>query len=223
VSRGWWTLGKFGGAPIRLHWSLPLGALLWSGFSFAPAFWLAFAGLILVHELGHALVVLRYRLGLSEIAVHGAGGYCQHRHSGTRFEEAAVAWGGVLAQLALFIAVQVAVAVFGPPGTVHTRQAYYVFTNSNLWLIFINLIPVEPLDGAKAWPLVRMLLSRFRGPQRQNTVFERRRSVEDELRDLERMNAPNAPATPPRNETPSEKTDRIVRELIARTTQPKDR
>jgi len=222
VSRGWWTLGKFGGAPIRLHWSLPLGALVWSGFSFAPAFWLAFALLILVHELGHALIVLRYGLGLSEIAVHGAGGYCQHRHSGTRFEEAAVAWGGVLAQLTLFIGVQIAVAVLGPPSSVHTLEAYHVFTYSNLWLIFLNLIPVEPLDGAKAWPLVGMLLSRFGRQGRPNAVFERRRSVEDELRDLERMDVPGTPA-PPRNETPSEKTDRIVRELIARTTQPKDR
>lgn len=179
--------------------------------------------LILVHELGHALIVLRYGLGLSEIAVHGAGGYCQHQHSGTRFQEAAVAWGGVLAQLTLFIAVQIAVALLGPPKTQYTTEAYYVFTHSNLWLIFINLIPVEPLDGAKAWPLVRMLLSRFSKQQRQNATFERRRSVADELRDLERMDVPGAPTAPPRNETPSEKTDRLVRELIARTTQPKDR
>jgi hypothetical protein len=114
LSRGWWTIGHLRGAPIRLHWSLPLGALLWSNFSFAPAFWLAFVLLIFVHELGHALVVLRYGLGLSEVAIHGAGGYCRHERAGSRFEEAAVAWGGVLGQLVLFAVVQAAALALGP-------------------------------------------------------------------------------------------------------------
>jgi Zn-dependent protease len=209
VSRGWWTIGRLRGAPIRLHWSLPLGALWWSQFTFAPALWLAFATLILVHELGHALVVLRYGLGLSEVAVHGAGGYCRHG-SGSRFEEAVVAWGGVLAQLALFLGVQVAVLVLGRPHTAHAAQVYYVFTTANLWLAFINLIPVEPLDGAKAWPLLGMLLTRVRARSAPP-----RRSVHDELRSLEDL--------PTRSEGPTDKTDRIVRDLIARTTQSKDR
>lgn len=204
MSRGWWTVGRLRGAPVRLHWTLPLGAVVWSGFSFAPAFWAAFTLLIFVHELGHALLVLRYGLGLSEIAVHGAGGYCRHERSGSRFEESAVAWGGVLAQLALFVVVQLLVLAGGPPRSVHTAQALYVLTTTNLWLIALNLIPVEPLDGAKAWPLLGMLRSR-----------NRRRTVEDELRDLSRV--------PTRSETPDERTDRLVRELIARTTQSKER
>lgn len=204
MSRGWWTIGRLRGAPIRLHWSLPLGALVWSGFSFAPAFWVSFALLILVHELGHALLVLRYGLGLSEIAVHGAGGYCSHERSGSRYEESAVAWGGVLAQLALFVVVQVAAFVLGPPRSIHAAQAFHVLTSTNLWLIALNLIPIEPLDGAKAWPLLGMLFSR-----------SRRRTVADELREVSRV--------PTRSESPDERTDRLVRELIARTTQPKDR
>ena len=70
MSRGWWTIGHFRGAPIRLHWTLPLGAFAMGRFAFVPAFWVGFALLILIHELGHALLVVRYRLGLSEIAVH---------------------------------------------------------------------------------------------------------------------------------------------------------
>lgn len=208
VSRGWWTIGRLRGAPIRLHWTLPIGALVWSNFSFAPAFWLAFAALILVHELGHALLVLRFRLGLTEVAVHGAGGYCRHG-SGSRFEEAAVAWGGVLAQLGLLLTVQLAALVLGPPRTIYTAQAYYVFTSANLWLVCINLLPLEPLDGAKAWPLLGMLRERWRGRP------SRRRSVQDELRSLEDL--------PERRDAVADKTDRIVRDLIARTTQSKDR
>jgi Zn-dependent protease len=215
MSRGWWTLGKLRGAPIRLHWTLPLGALAWSRFSFAPAMWLAFATLILLHELGHAALVLKFRLGLSEIALHGAGGYCRHERSGSRLEESAIAWGGVLAQLALFIGVKLGELALGPPTTLYAAQALYVFTEANLWLIALNLIPIEPLDGAKAWPLVGMLLARARKPGREPDPFRQPRTVQDELRALERRGT--------RPESESEKTDRLVRELIARTTQPKDR
>jgi stage IV sporulation protein FB len=217
MSRGWWTLGRLRGAPIRLHFSVALGALFWSHFSFAPAIWLSFVLLILLHELGHALFVLRFRLGLAEIAVHGAGGYCRHERSGSRFEEAAIAWGGVLAQLLLFVVVSVLLLVLGPPTTLPMAQVAHVFTEANLWLIAINLIPIEPLDGAKAWPLVGMLLARRRAggaaPRREPAP----RNVSDELRDLERSHS----REDLQSETPSQRTDRIVRELIERTTQPK--
>jgi Zn-dependent protease len=219
VSRGWWTLGRVRGAPIRVHWTLLLGALLWSRFQFLPAFWLGFALLILIHELGHALVVVRYGLGLSEIALHGAGGYCRHERSGSRFEEAVVAWGGVLAQLTLYAIVQLALLVLGPPTSRHVGLIVYVFTDINLWIAALNLIPFEPLDGAKAWPLVGMLAARWRKNAGAHDLFKRKRNVQDELRDLERSDT----RVDTRGETQSQKTDRLVRELIERTTQPKDR
>ncbi len=215
MSHGWWTLGRVRGAPIRVHWTLLLGALVWSRFEIVPAFWLGFALLILIHELGHALLVVRYRLGLSEIAIHGAGGYCRHDESGSRFQEALVAWGGVLAQLALYAVVQLALLIFGPPTSRHVGLVVYVFTDINLWIAALNLIPFEPLDGAKAWPLVGMLAARWRKKATVHEASQRRRSVQDELRALERLDT--------QSETPSQKTDRLVRELIARTTQRKDR
>jgi len=193
-------------------------AVVWgmlNGVGLAPAFWLAFALLILIHELGHALVVLRYGLGLSEIAIHGAGGYCRHEQSGTRFQEAFVAWGGVLAQLALFAATQVALLALGPPTSRPAAQVVHVFTEVNLWVAALNLIPFEPLDGAKAWPMLGMLAARWRKRAVVHEASARRRSVQDELRALERLDT--------KSETPSQKTERIVRELIERTTQPKDR
>jgi Zn-dependent protease len=194
---------------------LLLGALVWSRFQIAPAFWLGFALLILIHELGHALMVLRYGLGLSEIAVHGAGGYCRHHSSGTRFQEAVVAWGGVWAQLALYAVARLLLVLLGPPTSEHAAQVAYVFTDVNLWVAALNLIPFEPLDGAKAWPLVGMLAARWRKKAAVHEASQRRRSVQDELRALERLDT--------QSETPSQRTERLVRELIDRTTQPKDR
>jgi stage IV sporulation protein FB len=207
VSRGFWTIGRLAGAPIRLHWTLPLGALVMSRFTFAPAYWLGFVLLILIHELGHALIVLRYRLGLVEIVVHGVGGYCRHDAARSRWQESAIAWGGVLAQLAALVVAGLVLLLLGPPRNVHSAQLAQVFTDTNLILIAINLIPIEPLDGRKAWPLVGMIWAKLRRSQR--------RTVQDELREIERV--------PPRSEaeTPSQRTDRIVRELIARTTRPK--
>jgi Zn-dependent protease len=215
MSRGWWTLARFRGAPVRVHWTLLVGAFVWGQLRFVPAFWLGFATLILIHELGHALFVLRYRLGLSEIALHGAGGYCAHVHTGTRYQSAVVAWGGVLAQLVLYLVVQACYSLFGPPPSYQLAVFLSVFGYTNLMIIALNLIPFEPLDGAKAWPLLGMLAARFRKRASERDASKRRRNVQDELRALERLDTDA--------ETPNQKTDRIVRDLIARTTQPKDR
>jgi hypothetical protein len=40
-----------------------------------------------------------------------------------------------------------------------------VFTRTNLWLIALNLLPVPPLDGAEAWPLLRHLKDRWKNRQ----------------------------------------------------------
>lgn len=215
VNQGWWTVGRFQSAPIRVHWSLPLAAFVWGRFAFAPAFWLGFVLLILIHELGHALMVTHYRLGLSEIALHGAGGHCEHLRSGTRFQAAAVAWGGVLAQLAVLLLAWIILAAASPLTSEHAAALASVFTTTNLWLIVINLLPVAGLDGEKAWPIVGMLRARLRNRTAARDAFAKRQSVADELRALERLDT-NA-------ETPSQRTERLVRELIERTTQPKDR
>jgi hypothetical protein len=79
-----------------------------------------------------------------------------------------------------------------------------VFTTTNLWIIGFNLLPIEPLDGARAWPLFPLLWRRLRrGPA----------TVADTLRDLEQLDTPA--------DAPRDRTDRIVRDLISRTTQSK--
>jgi Zn-dependent protease len=216
VNRGFWTIGRLAGAPIRLHWTLPLGALVMSRFTFAPAYWLGFVLLILIHELGHALIVLRYRLGLREIMVHGVGGYCSHDPAHTRFQDSAIAWGGVLGQLLALAVTGTLLLLLGPPTSLYTAQLAHVFTETNLFLIAINLIPIEPLDGRKAWPLVGMLWERLRRRAPARGGWGRQRTVQDELRALEEVEP-----TQSDTETPSQRTDRIVRELIARTTRSK--
>jgi Zn-dependent protease len=162
VESGYLVLGRFRGVPVRVHVLMPLGALFFSGFRFEPGAWLGFVLIILLHEIGHALLVMRYGLGVSSIDLHAYGGATRWSGQATDHQRSVVAWGGVLAQAALFAATITAVAVLGPPRTFFARDLVYVFTQTNLWLMALNMLPFPPLDGAQAWKLAGELGRRLR-------------------------------------------------------------
>jgi hypothetical protein len=56
VKSGYLRIGRFRGAPIRLHWTVPLACVVFTRFSFVPGAWLGFVLLVLIHELGHAVL-----------------------------------------------------------------------------------------------------------------------------------------------------------------------
>ena len=159
---GFFTIVRWKGTPIRLHWSIALGALLFSGFRFAPVFWASFFGLVLIHEIGHALIVRRYGHHVHAIDVTGFGGLCRWSGHASPFERAAIAWGGVLAQAVVLVATVAVVLVLGRPTTAAGAEVVSVFTRTNVILIALNLLPLPPLDGAEAWPIFRHLKGRFR-------------------------------------------------------------
>lgn len=157
---GNWKLMLPGKMPLYLHWSIPVAALVFSGFSFRPGFWVGFFALVLVHELGHAFIVKQRRLPVIAVQVHGLGGVCVHPE-GSAFDGALIAWGGVLAQFLVFYVPTVLLGFFGlwPEGA-FWAELHAAWTMTNLWLIGFNLIPIAPLDGHKAWQLFRMLPKR---------------------------------------------------------------
>jgi hypothetical protein len=148
-------IGSWRGVPLRVHWTMPVGALLFGGFSFVPAFWLAFFVLVLLHELGHAFVVQRFGHLATSVEVTGFGGLCRWTGHSTAFERAAIAWGGVLAQTALLILTWTLLWLVGTPSNPHLAEIAYAFTHTNLLLIGLNLLPFRPLDGAEAWSILR--------------------------------------------------------------------
>jgi stage IV sporulation protein FB len=151
---GYFQLGRWRGVPIRIHVLTPLGALLFTGFRFAPGAWVGFLLLVLLHEMGHALLVMRYRLRVSSIDLHAYGGICHWSGQATEWERSVIAWGGVIAQVALLAVTVGTVVVVGLPRTMFVRELIEVFTRTNLWLMLINLAPFRPLDGAEAWKIV---------------------------------------------------------------------
>lgn len=188
------TIGRIFGAPIRVF---PLGivlvALMLGGLRFAPGVWIGLLLLVLVHELGHALMVRYFRKKVVDIEVNGLGGLCRWSGEATPTQRASIAWGGVLAQALLYGATSLTLHFVGPPTGVYARELVQVFTVSNLWIGLVNLIPIPPLDGAEAWRLPMLLQRRYQGYLRRTAVIA---EVVEERRRASDAPPPKPPATP---------------------------
>lgn len=163
---GYFRVGRVAGVDLRLHWSVPAGAILFGGLSFEPVLWLAFLFVILVHELGHALLVRSLGFRVLGLELTGFGGHCRWRGNADALAHGWIAWGGVLAQLGLLLGTLAARAVFGAPESSWGAAVTYAFINVNLWIIGVNLLPFPPLDGARAWGLFGQLRGRGWTPGR---------------------------------------------------------
>lgn len=160
--RGYWTAFRFRGAPVRFHWTIPVVALFISGFTFRPGYWAAFVLLVMIHEMGHAVIVKMRGHHVVSLEVNGLGGLCQWQWKKTpnSLDNALISWGGVWAQMIVLAVAYVFVVITGPPITVALADIYHVATYTNLWLIGLNLIPIAPLDGKEAWSLFGILWER---------------------------------------------------------------
>ena len=196
---GFWTVSHFAGAPVRVHWSVILLMLYFGGWQ--PGAWLGVMIIVVVHELGHALIVRAVGAQVTEVMVYGFGGYCGWRGTVTPRERALIAWGGVAAQAVLYLVARIVGQTIGAADP-FTYVLLDTLTRSNLVLIAINLLPVPPLDGASAWPLISMLYN------------DLRRGVRG------RESSPPAPPPPPAPDGPTSTPER--QEASSRVTDPKE-
>jgi Zn-dependent protease len=168
--RGFLTVGRWRGAPIRVHWSAPLGAFFLGGLAFVPGFWLGFIGLILAHELGHALFVVASGARVRAIEITAIGGECRYEGSVTPIRRALIAWGGVLAQLAVMVVAFVLLLVLGPPRSPFVAELARAATSYNLMLAAVNLLPFGALDGREAWKLFPLLWEKYKSRRSSPSV-----------------------------------------------------
>jgi Zn-dependent protease len=147
------TVGHWKRVPIKLHATLPLGLFFFSGFRFDPVHWLCTIVLIGLHELGHAWVVKRVGGTATEVVIHGFGGWCAWNGDVSKLGRAAIACGGVAAQL-------LSLGVW--PQSPAALHVFWSLTASNAWMIGFNLLPFRPLDGAEAWAFPYLLGQRVR-------------------------------------------------------------
>ena len=158
MTRGAITLARYRGAPIRIHWSVPVVALLAGGLRFAPGAWLGLVLVVLLHEMGHAFWARRFQMDVTEILIHGLGGHCAYLGTPSPKQRSIVAWGGVLAQ-ALVLLVVFPISLALPATSELQRDLYEMLIATNLYIALFNLIPIRPLDGAEAWRLLPILLA----------------------------------------------------------------
>lgn len=168
MTSGFFKLGTWRNVPLFFHWTLLLwvpfywsrfGSLFWAVVTFA-----AYTALVLIHEMGHALVANWRGLPVFAMRLHVLGGECEHAAAGREKDSVWVAWGGVLAQLCVLVA---ALAAKYATAGLHVQSEllealFFVFINANLFTIAFNLIPVAPLDGYRAWRAIPLLWAKLR-------------------------------------------------------------
>jgi Zn-dependent protease len=156
--------------PLRLHWSLLLGAVLFCAAQPRPALLGGYLAVLLVHVLGHALAASG--MGARGFALHGLGGELLLEGDVAPVRRSVIALAGPAAQLALLAA---AFAVRASP------DLYDAFTRRNLVVLLLNLIPIAPLDGKEAWRIFSRLRAARRSAPRELPVS---RQVSKDVSDL---------------------------------------
>jgi Zn-dependent protease/CBS domain-containing protein len=168
--RSWWTwnLGRIAGIPIRMHLTL-LILLVW----IASTYMLQGAGLsttalgvllvmtifvvIVVHELGHALVARKFGIATRDIMLLPVGGIASLERTPEKpYQELLVAIVGPLINLAIAL-------VLVPFDNLFVRQLMWI----NIGLAVFNLLPAFPMDGGR---VLRAVLSMRMGHERATDV-----------------------------------------------------
>jgi ATP-dependent Clp protease adapter protein ClpS/Zn-dependent protease len=140
------------GAPLRIHWSLPVGGLMlsiFSGFRLTEWFYycLAFLALISIHELGHFAAARLLGLKVFSVDISGLGGQCNVQAPRGIRDTLLVFSAGLLAQCALFLLTLLYTAIFGWPTSAFGKCVVYTFTTYNVFLFVLNLIPGKTFSG----------------------------------------------------------------------------
>ncbi len=181
---GYLTVGRCYGAPLRIHWTTPVGAYVFTGADYVPGAWLGFLLLVLAHEIGHAALVRAFRCRIVSIDVHGLGGVCSWQGGASEQQRATIAWGGVLGQLVVLFTTVLWARSFDPASHPFLAQLASAFTITNVLMMLLNLLPIHPLDGVEAWRLFRVR-DLFRGG-RDRGKHARMRAIQRELDEIEK-------------------------------------
>jgi Zn-dependent protease len=172
---GWsWKLGRIAGIDVYVHATFAL-LLLWVGFiSYVPrrdvndvlaglAFILCLFGVVVLHELGHALAARRYGIKTRDITLLPIGGVARlERMPDEPKQELVVALAGPAVNVVLAGGL-FAVLYFGrlpisPPEEVATFGGNLLsqLFMANVFLAVFNMLPAFPMDGGR---VLRALLA----------------------------------------------------------------
>ncbi|HEY8148621.1 MAG TPA: hypothetical protein VIK51_06925 [Vicinamibacteria bacterium] len=165
--RGFARITRLAGTTVYVHWTvivITAVALVAALNNAASTLFLAAAylGVLLLHEWGHARAARRKGYAVWSIELYPLHGLTRYDAPRSHYDACVVAWGGVLAQLAVAVPLVLWATIFGftSVGVVNALIAIFGYL-SLLWAI-VNLMPVARLDGALAWQIVPYLWHRRR-------------------------------------------------------------
>lgn len=142
------VLGKFRGADVELHWTFVMLMLFVLVFDVQAFFLLAlFFICVLLHEIVHAEVASRKKIGVKRIVIYPlGGGTVIDQESMDPKKEVAVSISGPIATLLLAAVLYLASIITGGA----LSSVLYLLAVLNLLLGVFNLLPWMPLDGGRA-------------------------------------------------------------------------
>jgi Zn-dependent protease len=119
-------------------------------------------GMMFIHEWGHVIAARRRGSRVSSVKLYPIFALTCFETPWSRFDHCIIAWGGVLAQMAVALPLVAWVAVFGYTRFEAVNAAVAILGFFSLGLVVINLLPFPPLDGATAWGIVPAAIARAR-------------------------------------------------------------
>lgn len=145
-------------APINLHFSIVLAVLYFmtvKGMVFGLVASIAYLGLIILHEMGHAFFVKKYNHELEEIRIYPIHGVCFYHVDEGWLTETLIFAGGLLVQLVVFIVWMIIMSSINALNLYALENLLspisYIFIKINLITMIINLLPIQGLDGYELW------------------------------------------------------------------------
>jgi len=153
---------------VYFHWSTMLVGglvLIWyrDRLELTLAAVAAYLGVAMIHEWGHVVAARRRRCVAWSIEIYPILGLTRFSAPVSFFDACVIAWGGVLAQLAIAVPLVVWVALFGVTPFEPLNAALAILGPLSLLIAMLNLVPLGSCDGAKAWSLIPMLIARAIG------------------------------------------------------------
>lgn len=153
------------GVDVYVHWTIFLiaGLMIWAGIR-RP--WVILAGggswlaLILLHECGHMIAAQRKKCLVTGIYLYPIHGRCCYEAPWSRFDNCAIAWGGVIAQAVVAIPLVLWVTFVGYSRFDPVNAVFAILGGYSLCVAVFNLIPAGRLDGVMAWAIIPEFIKR---------------------------------------------------------------
>jgi stage IV sporulation protein FB len=172
--------------PMLVHWSVPALALFVLGAGVQHIFTAAsliasYLAMLIIHEFGHQWVAEWRGCRVVAISIYPLHGSCRYE-SRSRYDDILIAWGGPVAQFIVAAPLAVWIKVFGSTRIDQLDVVLAVLGVISPMIALFNLLPIEPLDGRKAWAIIPLAWSRIRRGRKGSEPRTAMEAMEEALR-----------------------------------------